>query len=167
MCLRIKKNNCNDMSTSTFKFILDSRKAFIKLIDELSLEQLNDIPAGFNNNIIWNFGHIVVATQALCYVRTGIWLDSSAIKYVDAYGKGTRPSYFVDQKEVDELKDLALTTILAIQADVNAGKFVNTVPYDTATYGSQLTNIEDILITTVGHDNLHFGYAVAQKKIIK
>jgi len=155
------------MSNNTFKFILDSRKAFIKLIDELSLEQLNEIPAGFNNNIIWNFGHIVVSTQTLCYVRTGIWLDSSAVKYVDAYAKGTKPGYFVDRKEVDELKDLALSSILLIQADANAGKFINTTPYETATYGTQLTNIEEILITTVGHDNLHFGYAVAQKRIIK
>ena len=155
------------MSINTFKFILDSRKAFIKLIDELSLEQLNEIPAGFNNNIIWNFGHIVVSTQTLCYVRTGIWGDSSAVKYVDAYAKGTKPSYFVDQKEVDELKDLALSTILLIQADVTGGKFISTTPYETATYGSQLTNIEEILLTTIGHDNLHFGYAVAQKRIIK
>ena len=36
----------------TFKFILKSRQKFIELIEGLSIEQLNKIPVGFNNNII-------------------------------------------------------------------------------------------------------------------
>lgn len=151
---------------TVFKFILDSRKAFIELIDSLTLEQLNEIPEGFNNNIIWNFGHIVVSTQTLTNVRTGIWADASTVKYVDAYAKGTKPTYFVTQEEVDDLKALALNSIVLIEADYKAGKLSNTKPYDTATYKCMLNTIEDVLTTSVGHDNLHYGYAIAQKRII-
>ncbi|GGE25574.1 MULTISPECIES: DinB family protein [Sphingobacterium] len=149
-----------------FKFIIDGRKAFIRLIDELSLDQLNEIPEGFNNNIIWNFGHIVVSTQTLSYTRTGIREGVSWVKYVDAYAKGTKPTYYVSQEEVDDLKEIALRSIQAIEADYNAGVFKITTPYETATYGASLNSIEDVLITSVGHDNLHYGYATAQKRII-
>ena len=149
-----------------FKFIIDGRKAFIRLIDELSLDQLNEIPEGFNNNIIWNFGHIVVSTQTLSYTRTGIREGVSWVKYVDAYAKGTKPTYYVSQEEVDDLKEIALRSIQAIEADYNAGVFKHTTPYETATYGASLNNIEEVLITSVGHDNLHYGYATAQKRII-
>ncbi|SRR5690606_18439511 len=149
-----------------FQFIIDGRKAFIRLIDELSLEQLNEIPTGFNNNIIWNFGHIVVSTQTLSYTRTGIREGVNWVKYVDAYAKGTKPTYFVSQEEVNDLKEIALSSIREIEADYNAGVFKTTTPYETATYGAILNSIEDVLITSVGHDNLHYGYATAQKRII-
>jgi hypothetical protein len=148
------------------KFIIDARKTFIQLIDELSIEQLNEIPEGFNNNIIWNFGHIVVTTPLLCYVRTGIWKDSSTVNYVSSYGKGTKPTYFVTKEEVEELKKLAISSIESIEADYNEGKLSQITPFETSTYGAVLNNIEDVLITIGGHDNIHLGYAMAQKRII-
>ncbi|WP_149913802.1 DinB family protein [Sphingobacterium cavernae] len=149
-----------------FKFIIDARKAFIKDIESLSLEELNEIPAGFNNNIIWNFGHIVVTTPVLCYVRTGILTDASSVKYVSAYAKGTKPTYFVTQEEVEELKALAISTIETLEKDYNEGKLKNIVPFETSTYGALLESIEDVIITTAGHDNTHLGYVTAQKRII-
>ena len=149
-----------------FKFIIDARKAFIKDIESLSLEQVNEIPAGFNNNIIWNFGHIVVTTPVLCYIRTGILADASSVKYVSAYAKGTKPTYFVTQEEVDELKELAISTIETLEKDYNEGKLNNIVPFETSTYGALLESIEDVIITTAGHDNTHLGYVTAQKRII-
>ena len=149
-----------------FKFIIDARKAFIKDIESLSLEELNEIPAGFNNNIIWNFGHIVVTTPVLCYVRTGILTDTSTVKYISAYAKGTKPTYFVTQEEVDDLKALAISTIETLEKDYNEGKLNNIVPFETSTYGALLESIEDVIITTAGHDNTHLGYVTAQKRII-
>ena len=149
-----------------FKFIKDARKAFIKDIESLSLEQLNEIPAGFNNNIIWNFGHIVVTTPILCYVRTGVLPDAAGVKYVSAYAKGTKPTYFVTQEEVNDLKALAISTIESLEADYAAGKFKEIIPFETSTYGALLESIEDVIITTAGHDNTHIGYVTAQKRII-
>ncbi|SFS99282.1 DinB family protein [Sphingobacterium wenxiniae] len=149
-----------------FKFIIDSRKAFIQLLEELTLDELNKIPEGFNNNIIWNFGHIVVSTQTLCYARTGINTDTSAIRYLEAYKKGSKPTYFVTAEEAAELKALAISTIEKIEDDYNKGIFATIQPYDTATYGSLLNSFADVLVTTSGHDNLHLGYAIAQRRII-
>lgn len=150
-----------------FKFIIDARKAFIELLDGLSIEELNRIPEGFNNNIIWNFGHIVVSTQTLSYVRTGIWPDKFRVKFVDAYEKGSKPSYFVNASEVDTLKALSIATIQKIEEDYKQGIFESTHAYQTSTYGALLQDIEAVLVTSIGHDNLHFGYAQAQRRAIK
>lgn len=152
---------------TTFQFIIDARKAFISLLDELSLEELNQVPTGFNNNIIWNFGHIVVSTQTLCYVRTGIKENTSFVKYLEAYKKGSKPSYVVSAEEVAELKALAINSIEQIEADYNNGLFNNIQPYGTATFGATLNSFAEVLITTAGHDNLHFGYALAQRRTIQ
>ncbi len=149
-----------------FEFIINSRKAFIQLIDGLSIEQLNKIPDGYNNNIIWNFGHIVVSSQTLCYVRTGLLQDASTVKFNEYYKKDTKPTYTVSEQEVAELKTIAIKSIEKIMEDYTNGVFTNITPFATATYGVQLNSIEDVLITTVGHDNVHYGYAWALKKVI-
>ncbi|MBB6240420.1 hypothetical protein HDC90_005096 [Pedobacter sp. AK013] len=154
------------MINPIFDFIINSRKAFIKLIDTLTIEELNKIPDGYNNNIIWNFGHIVVSTQTLCYVRTGVLKDAALVKFNEYYKKDTKPSYTVTEEEVAELKAIALESIERIKEDYANGKFSSIPPFLTATYGVQLNSIEEILITTIGHDNVHFGYAAALKKQI-
>lgn len=154
------------MMDKVFEFIINSRKAFIQLIDGLSIEQLNKIPDGYNNNIIWNFGHIVVSTQTLCYVRTGLLQDATTVKFNEDYKKDTRPTYTVTEQEVAELKAIALNSIEKIKEDYANGVFANVMPFSTATYAVQLNSIEEVLITTVGHDNVHYGYAWALKKVI-
>ncbi|NQD69687.1 DinB family protein [Sphingobacterium shayense] len=150
-----------------FKFIIDTRKAFISLVDGLSIDELNQIPEGFNNNIAWNFGHIVVSTQTLCYVRTGIKSDVTDVKYVQAYKKDTKPTYFISAAEIHELKSIAIASIEKIQLDYQNGLFANVTPFSTSTYGSTLATFDDVLITTIGHDNLHLGYAQALRRAIK
>lgn len=150
----------------TFDFIKQTRKVFIDLIDSLSIEELNTVPEGFNNNIIWNFGHIIVTPPLLCYVRTGINTDISGIEFVESYKKGTKPTYLVSKEEIDALKRLALSSINAIEADYHNDVFTTITPVKTDTYGEEMTNIEEILIMAAGHDNLHFGYALAQRKAI-
>ncbi|QIL38643.1 DinB family protein [Pedobacter sp. HDW13] len=147
-----------------FEFIINTRTAFIKLIDSLTIEQLNKIPDGYNNNIIWNFGHIVVSTQTLSYFRTGIWPNPAAVKFNEYYKKDTKPTYTVTEAEVAELRAIALASIESIKADYAKGTFTNITPFVTATYGVQLNSIEEVLITTIGHDNVHYGYASALKK---
>lgn len=42
-------------------------KVISRFFYKYSLYQLNRIPVGFNNNIIWNIGHIIVTQQKLIY----------------------------------------------------------------------------------------------------
>jgi len=40
-----------------------TRIFLLDLIKDLTTEQLNEIPKGFNNNIIWNLGHLIASQQ--------------------------------------------------------------------------------------------------------
>ncbi|MCZ0211646.1 DinB family protein, partial [Streptomyces sp. UMAF16] len=57
---------------SVIQNIVNIRKYLIEMCEPLSVVQLNTIPNGFNNNIIWNFGHLIAAQQGLCYIRSGL-----------------------------------------------------------------------------------------------
>ncbi len=43
--------------------IKKTRRFLLNLVSELSTDQLNEIPPDFNNNIIWNMGHLIAAQQ--------------------------------------------------------------------------------------------------------
>jgi hypothetical protein len=43
-----------------FETTRTSRKVLLQFLENYTLVQLNKIPEGFNNNLIWNIAHIVV-----------------------------------------------------------------------------------------------------------
>ena len=65
-----------------------SRNMVTKVIEGYTLEQLNKVPAGFNNNIIWNIGHIIVTQQLLVYKLSGLPMIVTD-EMVEKYRKGT------------------------------------------------------------------------------
>ena len=151
---------------SIFDGIRQTRNGFIALINSMSTEQLNLIPAGFKNNIVWNFGHLVVTTPALCYQRTGIQEDFP-IPFQNSYKKDTFPTHPIETTEIYFLRELMIHTIDQLEIDYHAGVFNNGfTPYATGTYGATLNSIEEVLMTTLMHDNLHWGYAQAQRRNI-
>ncbi|MEP6467080.1 MAG: DinB family protein [Parafilimonas sp.] len=153
------------MTEFVFKYIRKNRELFLQLVNSLSIEQLNKIPDGFRNNIVWNFGHIIISTQNLCYVRSGIKPDIE-VPYKSKYGKDSKPESFITQQEIDALKQQLAATINTIEEDVNNDVFKNIKPYSTATYAYEMHIIEEILTCTLAHDSLHFGYALAQRKLV-
>ena len=55
-----------------FETLNITRNNIINAIEGLSLEELNTVPKGFNNNVIWNVGHVVATQQLLCYKFSGL-----------------------------------------------------------------------------------------------
>ncbi len=153
------------MTEFVFKYIRKNRELFLGLVNSLSIEQLNKIPEKFRNNIAWNFGHIVVSTQNLCYIRSGVKPDLKVL-FRTKYGKDSKPESFISQEEIDELKKLLVSTIDAIEEDLKNGVFKNITPYSTATYKYEMHSIEEILTCTLAHDSMHYGYALAQRKSV-
>jgi hypothetical protein len=66
-----------------------------------TLEQLNKIPEGYNNNLIWNIAHVVVVQQMLVYKLSEFYDDLT--KWLRNI-KGSKPEHIATQAEVDELK---------------------------------------------------------------
>src|SRR6516164_1978514 len=131
------------MTEFVFKYIRKNRELFLDLVNSLSIEQLNKIPEGFRNNVLWNCGHIVVSAQSLCYVRSGVKPDLE-IQFRAKYGKDSKPESFISHEEIDELKEQLISTINAVEKDLKADVFKNIIPYSTATYNHEMRSIEEI-----------------------
>jgi len=153
------------MTEFVFKYIRKNRELFLNLVNSLTIEQLNKIPEGYRNNIAWNFGHIVVSTQLLCYVRPQVD-PSKEISFRTKYAKDSKPESFIEQEEIDELKKQLVSSIDTIEEDLKNGVFKNIKPYSTATYAHEMHSIEEILTCTLAHDSFHYGYALAQRKLV-
>lgn len=147
-----------------FTIIRQTRKNFIHLIESASIEELNQVPAGFNNNMIWNFGHIIVSQQLLCYKLAGLEPKISDTMTLE-YQKGTKPERFIEQAEVEGLKALMLSTIDVLESDLKAGSFINYHGFMTS-YGVALDSMADAIRFFPVHDAFHYGCASAIKKVI-
>ena len=144
--------------------VFEKTRGFYKnYLDKLSLEDLNKIPKGFKNNIIWNIGHIVVTEQLLLYRLSGLPTMVSE-EMIEKYKKETKPEGLVTQTEVDEISELLFSTIKKTQEDYNNNKFVNYQEYTVSTTGSTLKNIDDAINFALFHEGMHLGYILALKK---
>jgi hypothetical protein len=146
------------------ELIKQTRNLFIQLVNNLSIEQLNKIPAGMSNNIAWNFGHIVAAQQGLCNGLSGLALYVSP-DFIENYKKGTKPAGFIGQEAISVFKEYMVSNINDLENDLQGNVFVQYQPYTTS-YGYILNNIEDAIRFFAVHDALHFGYAMAIRKKI-
>lgn len=133
-----------------------SRKIYLEYFDKYSLEQLNIVPAKFNNNLIWNIGHIIAAQQSLVY-RTSNLPMNIRDDFFDRYKPGTKPTGAVSQREVNEIRSLLTSMIDQTETDLANGKFVSFNERNTIT-GFHLGNLQDAFVFNNYHEGLHLGY---------
>jgi hypothetical protein len=140
------------------------RKMIAESISGLSTEQLNEVPEGFNNNIIWNVGHLIAAQQNICYLKAGLtpFLDDS---FFHRYKPESKPEVPVPADEIKEINDMLLTATDRLKQDYNAHVFTDYQVW-TNRYGLEMSNIETALRYLFFHEGLHFGYIMALKRII-
>lgn len=150
----------------SLEVLTNTRSFFNRYLENTSLEDLNKIPHGFNNNIIWNVGHILVTQQLLAYKLSGLPMMVSET-LISKYMKGTKPEGSVSQEEVDEIKKLLFDTIEQTKKDVEQDLFKNFHEYTVSTTGNTLTNIEDAFQFILFHEGIHLGYVMALSRAVK
>jgi hypothetical protein len=140
------------------------RKAFVNTIAKLSDEQLNTIPDGFKNNIIWNLAHCICSTQSMCYGPSGNEIGI-AKDLLAKYKNGTQPESPVSSEEINYWKELAKSSIAKMEDDLNNNIFSNYHAWDLSK-NYKVESVEDALSFSYFHEGIHFGYAMAMKKLI-
>jgi hypothetical protein len=148
----------------TFEITETSRRLLHHLIEPLTLAQLNTIPDGFNNNIIWNVGHIIVVQQMLVYNLSNLPMQVSA-DLVLKYKKGTRPEEQATEGDVAMLKELLFSTISQTKTDFDKSIFKNFMEYKVTT-GFVIKNAEDAIAFNYYHEALHTGMIMILKKLV-
>jgi hypothetical protein len=150
--------------TKAIEIIKLPRLHLLKAVEGLTVEQLNKVPDGFNNNIIWNLAHMVAAQQSLCYKRAGLDVVIDE-RFVRPYLPGTKPEKFVDANEVELIKASLLSTLDQLEADLKTNKFANYVGWTTR-YDVILNNIDEAVAFLPYHEGIHTGYIWALKRVI-
>lgn len=150
----------------TFQVLNNTRAILAKIINDNSLKDLNKIPKGFNNNIIWNIVHIVVSEQLLAYKLSGL-PSMLPDEIINKYRKDTKPESDATQEEVNEIKHLLFSTLENTKTDYNDGVFKTYNAYTVSTTGNTLTNINEALQFILIHEGIHYGYVLALLKAIK
>lgn len=123
----------------TIDLINSIRKQFTDLVSNSTLEQLNTIPKGFNNNIAWNFGHIIVSGYGLVFVSTGV-NPSVNIPLLSRFRKDSKPEVSVTLEEINTIKELADNFPSAFEEAIRADQFQNITSYTTQTFGVPITH---------------------------
>lgn len=148
----------------TFKIWETSRAIYLKIIENYSLEQLNKIPEGFSNNLVWNLGHIIVSQQGLVYRLSGLPMSVSP-EMMEKYKNGSRPTEPVSQEEVDELKGLLFSLINKTKRDYANGLFTTYTEYTTSV-GFHLSSSEEAIEFNNYHEGIHLGFILNIRKFI-
>lgn len=146
----------------TFEIIRKTRESLLKMVDGLSIEQLNKIPEGFNNNVIWNIGHLIAAQQGICYKRAGFpaVIDEA---FFDTYKSGTKPESVIDEAGFEHIKQLLVSTIDQLEVDYKNNAFANYTAWTTR-YDVEISTIDQAITFLLFHEGLHTGYIQALKR---
>ena len=146
------------------KMLGQGRKNLVDLISQYNDKQVNLVPSGFKNNLIWNFGHIIVSHQTLCYKYSGLESVVPAA-IIDQFKRGTGPMDSLNQDQINQLKMLAVETATRFKEDYQKGIFKEYQSYQSL-YGVELNSIEDAMMFNNTHEGIHLGYMMAMRKVL-
>jgi len=77
----------------------EERKLLLERTKDLTVDQYNMIPRGFNNNIIWNMGHILVVSEDLLYGNSPYRRPVNEFTK-SRFQKGTAPDEVIGEDEI-------------------------------------------------------------------
>lgn len=149
---------------TTFEINHNSRKMLLQLLENHSLAQLNKIPDGFANNLIWNIGHIVTVQQMLVYKLSGMPMMIS-VDMVETYKKGTKPEREITQEEVNEIKQLLFSTLEQAKEDFANDVFDQYMEFTTGV-GFVVKNAKAAMEFNNYHEGLHMGIMMQIRKFL-
>jgi len=147
-----------------FEILKANRLIILRVIESLSLEQLNKIPEGFRNNIAWNVAHLIVTQQLICYKLSNLKITVSK-EMVEKYQKGTAPTSDMIQQELETVKTLFLTQCDQFKEDYSNNIFTTYNSYPTSV-NVTLNNIGDAIEFNNFHEGIHLGYILALKNLV-
>ena len=149
---------------NAFNLIEFSQNNILKMHEGLTIQQLNKIPNGFSNNLVWHYAHSIATVQMLCYFRGGLAVRLND-EFVHKYKAGTKPEAFVPVEEYNSFKELAIEGLEKLKEDYKNDVFKDWKPFMTIA-GFPIPSF-DYAIRYVGHHfGVHQGSTVMIKKFV-
>ena len=148
-----------------FDILEQNRSNIYGILQRLSPEQLNRIPEGFNNNLIWNAGHLVVTQQLLVHSLSGSEVLVSA-DWIQRFRKGSRPDRQVSKSEIDQLLEALLEVPKTSRKMMNDGKMKDTYSAYETSFGTTLHSLDEAIPFNNIHEGMHFGAILSLRKMV-
>ena len=147
-----------------YEITLTSRRKLLQVIESHSAEQLNTIPPGFSNNLIWNIAHIIVVQQMLVYKLSGLPMSIDEAM-VERFKRETKPQGTVDGAQIEQIKTLLFETIDQAQTDLAGGNFTNYTEFTTMS-GYTIKTAQDAMAFNLYHEGVHMGIIMQIRKFL-
>ncbi len=149
---------------SLFTISLQNRKAYKKLLESFTIEQLNQIPQGFSNNIAWNAAHIIAVQQRIIY---GLAQVPYAVEesFVNEFNRGTHPTRHYDETFIQQIGEKLQYSFEMMTSDFEAGKFKEYTPTKLA-LNFEVNDFETALTFNLFHESLHMGQIMTLRKFV-
>jgi hypothetical protein len=123
-------------------------------INKLPMESLIKIPEGYNNNMIWNVGHMISVSYSLNFSIAGL-TPPSELEMIKKFRKGSFPEEYT-QNDIDWIKRHILYSVEEIERAWEENKIQTIVLPVTTDLGNVVNTPSDALAMTLAHDMLHF-----------
>jgi uncharacterized damage-inducible protein DinB len=142
---------------------LESYRSYILgVLENVTEEEAEVIPKGFNNNIRWNLGHIYLDQylwiQAVTKEKAGV-----PEQFQTWFGYGTSPANFTSETPtIGELKNLLKEQPAQIKAQYGERLEEEFPPTEMGMH-----TIEQVLIRTIFHEGMHLQTILDLKKCMK
>lgn len=137
------------------------RREVLGVVENVTDEEAEIIPKGFNNNIRWNLGHI--------YLDQYLWVQAVAKEKADVpeefntwFGFGTSPSDFT--AETPSLQNLKL--LLKEQPGILREVYGDRLEEEFPPTEMGMHTIEHVFIRTIFHEGMHLQAIMDLKKCI-
>ncbi|MFT6748121.1 MAG: hypothetical protein ACI9XR_000923 [Flavobacterium sp.] len=150
---------------TTFRCNRNIRYQFFQIIENYSANQLNTIPTGFSNNIIWNIGHALATQQILIYELSGlkgVLLDD----FINLYRNGTKPTGQTSEEEINQIQKMLLETVDVLEKDFKSKVFKKYQLYTTKATGFLLENAKQATEFNNIHEGIHLGIVLQIRKFV-
>jgi len=147
-----------------FTVLQTTRENIRKALEGFSIEQLNKTPEGYNNNLIWHYGHVIVTQQLLCYKlsNTPMYVGENM---VNSYRKGSKPVEFISAEDYQVLQKLDEQLCKQLKEDYANKTFGEYKSYTTS-YNITLNSVEDGIAFNNVHEGLHLGNVLSMRRLV-
>ncbi|MBH0333578.1 hypothetical protein ABH14_28230 [Brevibacillus brevis] len=135
-----------------FQQLEDYRQETLKAIDGLTEEDVNIIPDGFSNNILWNLGHI--------YLDQYLWIAHLTKEtlpipsdFNEWFNFGTKPADWDTQPP----KLAVLVSLLQEQPQKIQAAYKDRLEEEFPATESGMHTIAQVLVRTIFHEGMHLA----------
>jgi hypothetical protein len=147
----------------SFQLAQFMRAVSVKTIEGLSHDQLLAVPDKFNNNILWNVGHLLFYDCQFTYGRCGLEVPLPE-SYGAVFQHQSSPADWGESPDVDAVVDGFANIYAKIEAAATSGDFerFEPMPFNEL----EFSTLEEILAFQTAHEGMHLGRIVALKKFL-